>query len=663
MINSQSQTYKWQYQPYVTWKGNNYNSASLVNARPETNGSWILRKQTSNSRDGNAFLPRPMKQWRKQLQANKIRGGTKNVNINDIDSPGLYNMLNNDVCCGVSNNSIVSNIQQKNNSTIYDNSESIITQTDVSNCWDGPIGKRICCNPENNLITYKTAPIEKNFISYQYYFKNRCYNYEQNISTAKVAGNSYFNNGIATYPSNNPNGCQILQKKNCSNNCCRCDCQNSRVQNMIYKPNNRQFAKQGGTSGKSRINALRENTINPGGSLFNNAYGLKEINNGICNLNGDSLYYVKNKPTSCITTKCGPAYLKTNQLVWSVALGLQFTREGNDIAYNGSNRWVAVGGGGYSMLYSNDGITWNDVSGTKFNPTTGGISIFYANNIWVAVGSGGVNTILYSNDGITWSVATGTLFTSSGTSIYYGNNLWVASGYGGANTILYSLDGKTNWTASTGVNFDNFGNKFIYKGGLWVAVGRGTNTILYSNDGMNWNTVMGVQFTTEGFSIEYANNIWVAVGEGTNKILYSNNGTHWNIATGATFSIRGNSIRYANGIWVAVGQGGNSILYSINGINWSTVSGTQFSGSFSGGEDVNYGIDRWVSVGNGAETETVTSLDGLSWTIPKGNGFSILGFGKNVLYGNRWVALGYGLGITSRPTIIYGEIVEEIIKL
>ena len=302
MINSQSQTYKWQYQPYVTWKGNYYNFASFVNARPETNGSWILSKQTSNSRDGNQFLPRPMKHWRRQLQANKIRGGTKNVTINDIDAPGLYNMLNNNGCCDVSNNSnnIVSDIQQKNNSTIYDNSESIITQLDVLNCWNGPIGKRICCNPENNLITYKTTPLEKNFISYQYYFKNKCYNYEQNISTTKVIGNSYFNsNGVATYPIDAPNGCQILQKKFCSNNCCKCNCQNNRIQNMIYKPNNRQFAKQGGSTGKSRINALRENTINPNGALFNNAYGLKEINNGICNINGDSLYYIKTKPTLC----------------------------------------------------------------------------------------------------------------------------------------------------------------------------------------------------------------------------------------------------------------------------------------------------------------------------------------------------------------------------
>ena len=300
MISSVSQTYNWQLQPYKTWKGNFYNESSLVNARPETNGSWILSKQSSSSQDGNAFLPRPIKHWRKQLAANRIRGGTQNISINDIDSPGLYNMSNNKECCDVSNNSssIISNIQQKNNSTIYEDSETTITYADVSNCWNGPVGKRICCNPEDNLIRYKTEPIERNYISYSYYFKNRCVNYNQNISTTKVQGNTYFNsNGIALYPTNSSNGCQVLQKTDCANNCCNCNCgTNSKSQNTIYKPNNRLFAKQGATSSKARINALRENTIDQGGALFNSASGLQKINNGICGLNGDSVYYVKTKP-------------------------------------------------------------------------------------------------------------------------------------------------------------------------------------------------------------------------------------------------------------------------------------------------------------------------------------------------------------------------------
>ena len=294
---SKNITYSWQYQPYISWKGNNYKKSSFVNSRPETNGSWNKREN-----DGNAFLARPIKHWRKQLSADQIRGGTPNINIQDIDIPGLY-ILSDKKCCDTSNNnssSIIYDIQKKNNSNIYDNSEGIITQTDILNYWNGTLGKRICCNPEANLIKYKTAPLERNYISYTSYFKNRCYNYNQNISTTKIEGNTYFTpDGMATYPTDLSNGSQNFEKKNCSNNCCTCNCENSRIQYTIYKPNNRQFSIQGGTSGKSRINALRENTINSNGALFNNAYGLKQINTGICGLNGDSLYYVKIKPTTC----------------------------------------------------------------------------------------------------------------------------------------------------------------------------------------------------------------------------------------------------------------------------------------------------------------------------------------------------------------------------
>jgi len=666
-INSTDRTYMWKSQPYVTWKGNDYNQASLVNARPETNGSWILSNQGSG-KDGNAFLPRPIKHWRKQLASNTIRGGTENVTISEIDRPGLYNMLNNNSCCDISKNSssIVSDIQVKNNSTIYDNSESVVTYADVSNCWSGPIGKRICCNPEANLIKYKTAPVEKNYISYSYYLQSRCFYYNQNISTTKVKGNAYFNsNGIAAYPANLPKGCQVLQKKDCANDCCNCNCgTNSKIQNTIYKPNNRQFAKQGATSSKSRINALRENTIDKGGALFNNAYGLQQINNGICSINGDSIYYVKTKPTPCIQTKCGPAYIPPPppppiEFIWYDAQGNTFTFEGNDIAYNGFDRWVAVGSGTYSILISTDGITWSDVNGSKFNPVVGGKSVFYGNGRWVAVGGSSGNTILYSDDnGSTWNSGTGTKFDMYGRKIIFANNKWVALGNDTTgNTILTSTDGII-WATVGGTKFNIVGNDIKYENNLWVALGKGGNTILYSDDNaLTWKTTT-TQFTTEGNKLKYDNssNRWVSVGEGTYTILTSGDGINWNnvdLINGFTFSLRGNSVAYGNGRWVAVGQSDNKILTSTDSLVWNKTTGSIFSVD---GTDVAFGDNNWVAVGAiNASTNILTSLDGVNWNIPIGSKFDGFGFGKVVLYGNRWVALGYKGTSSTAKTILYAD--------
>lgn len=652
---SKNTTYSWQYQPYISWKGSNYKKSSFVNSRPETNGSW---NKTVN--DGNAFLARPIKHWRKQLAADKIRGGTANISIQDINGPGLY-ILSNKECCDISNNSssIISDIQEKNNSSIYDNSESVITETDISNCWNGPLGKRLCCNPEANLIKYKTAPLERNYISYTSYFKNRCYNYEQNISTTKIEGNTYFTtDGMATYPTHLSNGCQNLQKRDCVNNCCRCNCENARIQNTIYKPNNRQFSKQGGTSGKSRINALRENTINPNGALLNNAYGLKQINNGICGLNGDSLYYVKTKPTACIQEKCGPAYVPPPpcQFLWKSVSGTQFTTQGNAVTY-GNGIWVAVGQFN-SILYSDDdGLTWNEATTGSIIFSENGLRVLYANNIWVAVGAslGTLNTILYSNDGKLWNSTSGTRFNRIGNNISYGkdisnNDKWIAVGSDIAgtisqNTILYSTNG-INWNGAgtplvigRAVEYGKISNN-----NGWIAVGRTAgSSIVYSNDGINWINVNGSTFSTNGFDIKYGNNIWVAVGEnnliggGGNTILYSINGLDWMPTIGEKFTLSGLRLNYGNGRWVALGRGTNTILTSDNGIEWNTITGTQFT---TQGNYVEYGDGCWVAVGEGGNT-ILTSADGVDWVVPSGMTFDIRGaYAKYA--NNKWIAVGRG---------------------
>ena len=675
-IISKNITYSWQYQPYISWKGNNYNMTSFVNSRPETNGSW-----NKSGNDGNAFLARPIKHWRKQLAADKIRGGTANISIQDINGPGLYTLINKE-CCDVSNNSssIISYIQEKNNSSIYDNSESIITQTDILNCWNGPLGKRICCNPEANLIKYKTVPLERNYISYTSYFKNRCYNYNQNISTTKIEGNTYFtSDGMATYPTDLSNGCQNLQKRDCVNNCCRCNCENSISQNTIYKPNNRQFSTQGGTSGKSRINAFRENTINPNGALFNNAHGLKQINNGICGLNGDSLYYVKTKPTP---SPCSANCVNNTDPVDPTEPTINFvkavtnftTNRGISVTY-GNNIWIAVGRFNNNKIIarSTDGINWTTVGITI--PTY--ISLYlYGNNIlnngdtWVVVCESNKETtrtnfsILYSIDnGINWMsskfLSPAKLFSQSGNSIAYdGNGRWVAVG-SGDNTILTTTD-VSQWSSISISQTFAYGREVVYNDNLWVVVGKGNNnTILTSTNGISWSTVSSnepyTRFEIEGYSVAYGNGLWVAVG-GTiftppnlNTILYSTNGTQWLPVDNIQFESNdtdyyGNFVTYGNGLWVAVGKGVNTILTSTNGSSWSPVDTTEPYTQFTEeGISVRYQNGVWVAVGKGENT-ILTSTNGTQW-LPTDTQFSIYSkYDRTynpIAYGNgRWVIIG-----------------------
>ena len=174
-LNYKHFTYKWQNQPYVITK-NNKNQIIPSNARPITNGSWIINQPGGiESKDGNAFLARPLKQWRKQLQPDLIRSGTQSKNIITTDLPGSFFTLGSGLpknetptCCNTSSETIcqtpndcktyetkdtkiVSDIAKEKYNNFCDstgNCSILVTRDDVVNkCWNGPIGKRICCNP------------------------------------------------------------------------------------------------------------------------------------------------------------------------------------------------------------------------------------------------------------------------------------------------------------------------------------------------------------------------------------------------------------------------------------------------------------------------------------------------------------------------------------
>ena len=331
---------------------------------------------------------------------------------------------------------------------------------------------------------------------------------------------------------------------------------------------------------------------------------------------------------------------------WQAATGSNFGDSGDPawgIAYgtssDGSCLWVAVGGVSHQILYSKDGISWQDTAtGTSKFGGVGineGYGIAYGTSsdgscLWVAVGVG-THNILYSKDGISWQD------TATGTS-KFGN------GNGRGRGIAYgtSSDGSC----------------------LWVAVGKGTHHILYSKDGISWqDTATGTsKFGSglgTGYGIAYGTSsdgscLWVAVGRGTHNILYSKDGISWQAtATGTSkFGINNftGGIAYGTSsdgscLWVAVGSGGAtgpSILYSKDGISWeATTTGTsKFSPAYGMGYGIAYGKDStgsclWVAVGWGTDP-ILYSKNGTHWEPSTDTAGLIYGHGvafDHLLYG------------------------------
>jgi len=299
---------------------------------------------------------------------------------------------------------------------------------------------------------------------------------------------------------------------------------------------------------------------------------------------------------------------------------------------------IAVGSRGESgststIAVSQDGITWSGLGTTIF--TENGYDVAWnGSNLWVAVGNG-TNTIATSINGTDWipRSSVNSIF-STGFGVAYGSNLWVAVGTG-TNSIATSSTNGTNWTPLGNSIFSGGGNAGVAWNGsnLWVAVGEGTNTIATSPNGTDW-TGLGNTILNQGAGVAYGSNLnlWVAVGGGgVNKIVTSSNGSHW------TPSSSGNSIFTlvcldvawnGSNLWVAVGSGTNTIATSINGTHW--IPSTNGNSIFSIGYGVtwNSSLQLWIAVGGGTNT-IATSTNGSTW-IPRSSVNTIFNRGYGV---------------------------------
>lgn len=333
-------TYNWQPQPQVAWKGKSTNSVTKSWSRPFSNGSatpWASGKgyeQTPlNSGDGTGFWgkPRPLKQWRKQLNP-RLPNHTKDIGM-PMDIPGGSVYLGADSTqCSVkdcSNSYFLKDNNSKNSSL------QIVTPTSSDSFYDSDQNKMVCvaCNPENNIIKEKVQPLQDSYTEYGAYLHSRAKKYSQRTGRgiSGVYQGSYFNeSGKMLYPSNAsgppeyyyPASKMIALRCDISNNYTKDDNGNItgiiKSKPYIYKPSNPQFSTQGAVSGGSRISKLKENTINFNRANTVTANGLRNVNNGNLNMNTGSGYFVKVKPI----TYCKPYRPSgSHTLCWTTPTG------------------------------------------------------------------------------------------------------------------------------------------------------------------------------------------------------------------------------------------------------------------------------------------------------------------------------------------------------
>ena len=212
---------------------------------------------------GNRFAARPIRQWRKQMQAtNGLLSYRRTAVGIPSDRPSSTSVTTHSNCVQCNGASELKDLVHKNSAC----TSCHITRTGI--------------NVNSNSYTDSAA-----------YLQSRCTTYDQKLAYNPVSSIDYFSpEGLVLDPTNSPTGPQVRETNNCNIKC----------NTTIYKPNNSQFAQQGGVNSGSRISRLKYNTLNNYGAQFNSAKGAVGVNTGRYITEPSPSYYTKIQPQKVV---------------------------------------------------------------------------------------------------------------------------------------------------------------------------------------------------------------------------------------------------------------------------------------------------------------------------------------------------------------------------
>lgn len=249
-----------------------------------------------------------------------------------------------------------------------------------------------------------------------------------------------------------------------------------------------------------------------------------------------------------ISSSLGRTMYSSSTNTTSFSLGTIQTKAWNDVTYGGG-RFVAVSSDSNGISYSDDGVTWTNVT----NAAVSRLSIAYGDGRFVCVGNS--TTSSYSSNGSSWTNVT--LASSGWKSVKYGLGKFVAIKNG--TSFIYSSNGTTwnNATAPSG----NW-SKLQYGSGVFVAFSETQSSqFIYSTDGINW-TAGSIPINATIISLKYGGGIFIAIPS-NNVALFSYNGINWTAGVTYNYASGDSDIRttgYGHGYFIAPVYGTNRFI-------------------------------------------------------------------------------------------------------
>ncbi len=297
-----------------------------------------------NKSNGADFKARPIKHWRRQLRPSSFGGvttsGSRVASIYLATTPGgeVYRANSADCSCAdlnggnaytiseqftkqgensLSTESLNNGVKIENDGFVQVGDSNAIIQTNENNyqILTGIYNtKCISCTPEANVIKPASTLLSKAYYTtHEAYMKSRTNTYNQKLLTAPIQGtnaNYYDANGQLKWPSDSPTGSQVYATTDPYNPQSTRRCNGRKSGTTIFKPNNRQYACQGAVDSSTRLERLKQTTVNTNAASLREEFGPE--GSSACAYRGisDTPYFLKSKfqPFICSQKNLGAIY-------------------------------------------------------------------------------------------------------------------------------------------------------------------------------------------------------------------------------------------------------------------------------------------------------------------------------------------------------------------
>lgn len=358
-------------------------------------------------------------------------------------------------------------------------------------------------------------------------------------------------------------------------------------------------------------------------TTWTSAYAIKRHSSHLANMNkfkklGNRTFVYGQTNVMYTATPTTFNYISNN--------GFTASSSTHDIAWNGTDKYVAVGSLPTTVVTSTDGVAW---VATPINVDIGSTSttktVDWNGSMFVINTSSGV--VYTSPDGITWTAGNINGEDAYGVeevaAVGYTSSKYIAANTSGRLLISYNgsawgyLPAVVGWPST-------IQPKIVTKGSTFVMYN--TKGLAVSSDGVNWNYQIDNIWSNSSEStgsIYVIGDVFLAISSISSKTAVSTDGVSWTVGSVAVPWGSYASTHYVanNGsLIVLVGSSKTSAYYSTDGLNWSAslLPYEMRLSSSSSSLGMYYTGSAFVAFYNYPLPVTAISYDGITWSAQPG---------------------------------------------